>query len=177
MFKLTMFSPIHPNKVGPALKGLHFKETKKGFEWNFDGHTFLICPFGTQGDYQESYGYRVFFDGLIDGGLYLFEMSMSCFNPSISAVEFDLFVTNLTQKDWIRDLNRRPSFKSLDLRGIYRKDQANIVCLPNDTVNIQIRKKTKAIKLPELLKEVDSIRDELTPSKYDLFSVNENMVV
>ncbi|WP_201715516.1 hypothetical protein [Rossellomorea arthrocnemi] len=170
MFKLTTFASVHPDKLGEALKGLHFEQTTKGFEWRLDGHSFLISPFGPKGEFQESYGYRVFFDGLIDGGLYLFEMSMSCFKPNIQAVEFDLVHPNKYQQDWIHEFNKRPSFEPGSLNGIFTKGSIGICCLPVHTVNIQLRKKSKYTKLAEFLREVDLIREEITPIEYDLFN-------
>lgn len=177
MFKLTMFSTSHPEEVGKSLKGLHFKESKEGFFWELDGHKFIISPFGPTENYRESYGYRVYFNGLIDGGLYLFEMSMSCFQPHITGVEFDLSVPSYTQDDWIKEFSKRPSFSSTqNVRGIFNRGEIFIVCLPNNSVNIQIRKKAKGSKLASFIKEIDSVRNEITPSEYDLFSyIGENV--
>jgi hypothetical protein len=176
MFKLTTFVSIHPEKLEIALRGLHFNQTTKGFEWKLDGHTFLISPFGPKGNHQESYGYRIYFDGLIDGGLYLFEMCMSGYEPRIQAVEFDLIHKNRSQQDWIKDFLSRPSLLPGSMRGIFSKGKVGIVCLPDHTVNIQLRIKSKASKLSEFLKEIESVRYELQPSDFDLFSSFEEEV-
>ncbi len=44
MFKITCFSPVDPSKLEKALRGIHFKVVKNGFEWNMDGTTFRIEP-------------------------------------------------------------------------------------------------------------------------------------
>lgn len=176
MFKLTTFASIHPQKLEKALRGLHFNLTPKGFEWKLDGHTFLITPFGPNEKHQESYGYRIYFDGLIDGGLYLFEMCMGGYAPRIQAVEFDLTHKKMSQEEWIKDFFSRPSLTPGSMRGIFTKGKIGIVCLPDHTVNIQLRTKSKANKLLEFLKEIESVRHELQPSDFDLFSSLEEEV-
>ncbi|MFE7064530.1 hypothetical protein ACFVAD_20555 [Sutcliffiella sp. NPDC057660] len=171
MFKITVFSPIPPVEIGPLLKGFRFTEVKNEFVWKVDGYVFRIVPFGTQGRAQTAYGYRVFFNGSIDGGQYLFDLSMGCFTPTINAVEFDLTHPTMKQSDWISDMLRRPSYKTGQLRGIFEKGNVKIVCLPNDVVNLQLRKNhSRVVKLPVFLKEVEMIRDDLLPVEYDLFS-------
>ncbi|NLP52212.1 hypothetical protein [Bacillus sp. RO1] len=177
MFKLTCFSPVPAKEIGNLLKGFRFKHIANEFVWEVDGHCFRIVPFGTQGNSQTQYGYRVYFNGSIDGGLYLFELSMGCLNPTINAVEYDLIFKGKKQEDWIKDLLKRPSYTPQQVRGIFSKGNVNVICLPNQIVNLQIRKKhSKAFKLIELLKEVENIKEELKPVKYDLFSAYEEVV-
>lgn len=172
MFKLTCFAPAHPSKLGPALAAVHFKNVKGKFVWQMDGAQFVIEPFKNYGDHQASYGYRVYFDGSIDGAMYLFEMSMGCFSPQINGVEYTIYHQSKTQESWIKDFLKRPSFRTSDVRGVFRKGDVGVVCLPDSTVNLQIRKKgTKPFKLIELLKEIDCLKHDIMPVDYDLFSV------
>ncbi|MCM3443558.1 MULTISPECIES: hypothetical protein [Metabacillus] len=171
MFKLTCFAPVHPSKLGPALQSVHFKEVKGDFIWEMDGTQFVIEPFKKYGDHQSSYGYRVYFNGSIDGALYLFDMSMGCFQPQINAVEYTLHHQSKNQESWIKDLFRRSSFEKSKTRGIFQKGNVGVICLPDSTVNLQIRKKVKSFRLIELIKEIECLRQEIMPSDYDLFSV------
>ncbi|UAL49881.1 hypothetical protein K7887_22450 (plasmid) [Sutcliffiella horikoshii] len=177
MFKLTCFSPVSAKEIGKLLKGFRFKNIANEFVWEVDGHVFRIVPFGPQGNSQTQYGYRVYFNGSIDGGLYLFELSMGCLKSTINAVEYDISLEEWTQDDWITDLLKRPSYKPQQIRGIFSKGNVNVICLPNNIVNLQLRKKhSKAFKLIELLKEVESIKEELEPVEFDLFSTFEEVV-
>ncbi|QHA38713.1 hypothetical protein D5E69_23045 (plasmid) [Rossellomorea marisflavi] len=175
MFKLTTFAAVHPRELESALRGLHFRPVKGGYEWSIDGHIFRIQPFGPKGEHQEAYGYRIHFDGLIDGGLYLFEMSMAGFKPTIQAVEFDMIHPEKTQAVWISDFLRRPSLEPGGMRGIFSKGKVGIICLPDHSVNIQLRIKGKASKLPVLLREIESVRSELQPEDFNLFSYGEGV--
>ncbi|NRD80852.1 hypothetical protein HPT25_26345 [Bacillus sp. BRMEA1] len=171
MFKLTCFASIHPTALGQAIKAVNFKDMKDKFVWQMDGAQFVIEPFRNYRDHQASYGYRVYFDGSIDGALYLFEMSMGVFSPEITGVEYSLHHHSKNQETWIKDFLNRPSFRTTDVRGVFLKGSIGIVCLPDSSVNIQIRKKTKAYKLIELLKEIDCLKHDIMPVDYDLFSV------
>ncbi|QCJ45454.1 hypothetical protein FAY30_26290 (plasmid) [Bacillus sp. S3] len=43
MFKITCFAPVEPEQLEKALKGIHFKTVKNGFEWRMDGNT--VSPY------------------------------------------------------------------------------------------------------------------------------------
>lgn len=171
MFKITCFASVHPSTLGPALKAVHFNEVKGRFIWRLEGAEFVIEPFKNYGDHQSSYGYRVYFDGSIDGAMYLFDMSLGCFQPQITGVEYLLQHQSKNQEGWINDLLKRPSYRTCDVRGVFFKGHVGVVCLPDSTVNLQIRKKIKAYKLIELLKEIDCLKHDIMPVDYDLFSV------
>ncbi|MDC3424361.1 hypothetical protein NC797_07555 [Aquibacillus sp. 3ASR75-11] len=172
MYKITCFTSITPNELGKALKGFRFLTTKEGFEWKVDGYSFRIEPFKNQPRHNMN-GYRVYFDGSIDGGIYLFDMAIGWTHPKITGVEFDLSVSSRTSKDWINDLISRNSFRTIDTRGLFRKGKVGVIAV-NDTVTLQIRStKGKQLKLIECLKEVEKIREEITPVEFDLFSFIE----
>jgi len=178
MFKVTCFIEHSPEKLSSALSGLHFQKTKEGFVWNLDGHVFRIEPFKNQSRASNFYGYRVYFDGSIDGGLYLFDLSMGFFHPRVTGVEYNLFHHNRDKNDWLKDFNSRKSYQSSDTLGIYRKGKVGIVVL-DDCVNLQIRAtKKRSLKLIECLKQIDKIQEEIKPIEYDLFSImGEGMAI
>ncbi|WP_209124513.1 hypothetical protein [Alkalihalobacillus sp. BA299] len=176
MFKITCFIEHSPEKLSAALTGLHFQNKKEGFIWSVDGHIFRIEPFKYQGRATNSYGYRVYFDGSIDGGIYLFDLSMGFLNPKVTGVEYNLYHQNRDKNDWLKDLNSRKSYQKSDTLGIYRKGNVGVVVL-DDCVNLQIRAtKKRSLKLIECLKQIDMIQEEIKPVEYDLFSILEEGV-
>ncbi|PGT83240.1 hypothetical protein [Bacillus sp. AFS040349] len=175
MFKITCFAPISPEDLGKALKALKFQEKKGCYEWYLDGHVFRIEPFKNQ-PRDSMKGYRVYFNGNIDGGIYLFDSALGWLETNISGVECELEIASMKSNDWIKDLISRNSFKTLDTRGLFLKGRVGVVVV-NDKVNLQIRStKGKQLKLIECLKEVNVIRDELRPDDFNLFSFIEEGV-
>lgn len=172
MFKITCFASISPEDLSAALRGLRFTQKKDCFEWQLDGHFFRIEPFKNQS--RESLkGYRVFFNGAIDGGLYLFDSALGWLSPSIAGVEYELSHESKNSNDWLNDLSKRSSFKCLDPRGLYMKGNTHLVVV-NDKINLQIRSpKGKSLKMIKCLKEVNALRDELKPVSFDLFSIGQ----
>lgn len=173
MFKITCFVDTSPADLYKALNGLHFQQSKEGFVWNMDGNQFRIEPFKCNATRGSSFGYRVYFDGSIDGGLYLFNLSMGFMNPKINGVEYDVYHNNRTKLEWIRDLNSRVGFKKSPTLGIYRNGSVGIVVL-DDCVNLQIRPShKKSLKVIECLKELHLVQSELQPNNYDILSLLE----
>lgn len=176
MFKVTCFIELSPEKLSSALSGLHFLNKNEGLVWSLDGHIFRIEPFKNQERANNSYGYRVYFDGSIDGGLYLFDLSMGFLNPRITGVEYSLYHHNRDKNDWIKDLNSRKPYKRSDTLGIYRKGNIGVVIL-DDCVILQIRAtKNRSLKLLECLKQIDMIQEEIKTVEIDLFSFTEEGV-
>lgn len=169
MFKITCFAPIEPKKLGEVLKGIHFRTVKGCFEWSLDGHIFRIEPFQNQ-PRDSMKAYRIFFDGDITGGSYLYDLSIGCMSPIVTGVEFDLDHSNMNSSDWIDQIGKLPSYKMLDARGIFEKDGVGIIVV-NNQVTLQLRsRKNKKLIMLDCLKKIDSIREELTPNRFDLFS-------
>ncbi|MFT9496316.1 MULTISPECIES: hypothetical protein [Bacillota] len=170
MFKLTCFAPIEPEKLELSLRGIHFKIVKNGFEWHMDGTTFRIEPFQNQ-PRESMKAYRVYFDGDIQGGSYLFDLSLGCMGAIVTGVEFIMTHPKMKQDDWIKDLRKRPSYKMIDPRGLFMKGSCGVVVV-NDSVTLQLRsKKNKKLIMVDCLKKIDFIREELYPVEYDLFSI------
>ncbi|WP_066412842.1 hypothetical protein [Sutcliffiella cohnii] len=175
MFKITCFLGTSPEKLSIALSGLRFQQTKDGFIWGLDGHIFHIKPFKNQAR-GTLYGYRIYFNGSIDGGLYLFDTSLGCLSPKVTGVEYSLFCPTKSKLEWIQDFNSRRTFSKTDTIGIYRKGNAGIVVL-EDSVSIQIRSFSKRpLKLIECLKQLDILLSEIKPLEYDLFSFSQEGV-
>lgn len=169
MFKITCFAPIEPEQLGKALKGIHFMATKKGYEWSMDGTTFRIEPFQEQ-PRDSMKGYRIYFDGDIHGGTYLFDLSIGCMGAEVTGVEYQLEHQSMKKEQWLKDLRRRPSFKMIDPRGLFMKQKVGVVLL-NDSVILQLHsRKNQKLIMVNALKEIDFIRDELQPVEFDLFS-------
>lgn len=169
MFKLTCFVPMEPNQLETLLKGIHFQPRNNGLEWRMDDAVFRIEPFKNQ-PRDSMKAYRVYFDGDIDGGLYLFDLSLGCLGAQVTAIEYALQSPGMTTSDWIKELRKRPSYKMVDGRGIYSKLGAHIVVV-NNTLTIQMHSpKNKKLKTVDCLKQVNSIREDLTPVEVDLFS-------
>ncbi|MCD4837950.1 MULTISPECIES: hypothetical protein [Neobacillus] len=79
-------------------------------------------------------------------------------------------------EDWIKDLRKKSSYKMVDPRGLFTKDNCFVVVVQN-TVTIQLRSKKKPkTKNGGLSKKVDLIREELMPDKYDLFSLSNSEI-
>ena len=176
MFKITCFIELSHDKLATTLRGLHFQVNREGFFWSVDGHVFRIEPFKNQGRASNSYGYRVYFDGTIDGGIYLFDLSMGFLNPRITGVEYNLYHQNRVKNDWLKDFNSRKAYLNSDTTGIYRKGNVGIVVL-DDCVNLQIREtKKRSLNLIECLKQINIIQEEIKPVEYDLFSIMEEGV-
>lgn len=175
MYKLTCFAPVEPKQLEQALKGITFKTVKNGFEWKMDGTTFRIEPFQNQ-PRDSMKAYRIFYDGGdINGGAYLFDLSLGCMGGIVTAVEYTMEHPSMKQSDWMKDLRKRKSFQMIDPRGLFMKQRVGIVVVEN-SITIQLRsRKNKKLILIDSLKTVDSIREELIPIEFDLFSSMEEI--
>lgn len=169
MYKITCFAPIEPEQLGNALKGIRFTATKRGYEWSMDGSTFRIEPFQEQ-PRDSMKGYRVYFDGDIHGGAYLFDLSMGCLGAYVTGVECQLEHLKMKKENWFKELRRNRTFKLIDKRGLFMKEGINVV-LVNDSVILQLHsRKNQKLIMVDALKQIDSIREELLPVEIDLFS-------
>lgn len=176
VYTITCFTEITPEKLGNYLKGISFKHTKDGFEWSIDGYTFRIVPFKNQ-PRDSLKGYRVYFDGDMNGGTYLFNLSMGCLSPIVTGVEFVLEHEDMKTMDWIKELRKHPSFKRTDMYGIYEKNGMGLIVV-NDSITIQMRsKKNKKLILIDCMRQIESIRDELKPVDFNLFSILQEDIV
>lgn len=175
MYKITMFIDTSIEELGRELVKIRFRPCKgtKGWEFTMKDIYFRIEPLKTQG-YNSEIGIRIYSNGSIDGILHLFETSLVWTNPIITGVEIILEgIKNAA--DWLRDIRRLKSFKSVltELhRGIFRKDNTSLVFV-SDIATLQIR--GKKLNLRDCLREVSSIRDEILPNPIDLFSFAETM--
>lgn len=169
MFKITCFAPIEPKQLENAIKGIHFKTVKSGFEWKMDGTTFRIEPFQNQ-PRERMKGYRVFFDGDIHGGSYLFDLSLGCLGAEVTGVEYILEHPTMKNLDWMKQLRKRSTYQMVDVRGLFVKQSVGVI-LVNDSVTLQLRsRKNKKLIMVDAIKKIDFIREELMPVEYDLFS-------
>ncbi len=176
-FKVTCFTGLSPERMKGALKGLHFKDVKGSYQWELDGHVFRIEPFQNQPRYDNVFGYRVYFNGSIDGAAYLFDLSLGYLEPKITGLEYNMPHGKKSRYDWIKDLSSRRTYLKSSRMGLFKKGKTGIVVL-DDLVNLQIRPaKKESLKLIEGLKEIDFIRDELSPQEFDLFSCSEEGAV
>jgi hypothetical protein len=170
MYCITTFAPIVPEQLAHVLKGLRFKISRQRYEWSQEGHMFAIEPFVHQPREKEK-GYRVYANGLMDGILYMFDCTIGWLEPSVNGVEYILKHPSYTKDKWQKELAKRPSFKMVDTRGIYCKDGIFVV-LVGDELRIQLRPPhSKKLNLLQGMRKVDSIREELQPIEYDLFSL------
>ncbi|MCM3216780.1 hypothetical protein M3612_20040 [Niallia taxi] len=146
-----------------ALKGIRFTKQKNGLEWRMYGSVFRIEPFQNQSR-ELLKGYRVYFDGDIIGG------SNLCIGAQVTNIVCILDYPSKTSQDWINELTSRPSCKMIDPRGLF---VAGDICLTivKDSLIIQKRsRKNQKLKLIENLKQIDFIREDLSPKEFDLFS-------
>jgi hypothetical protein len=175
MFKITCFAPIEPGTLEKALKGVHFESTKDGFEWNMDGTSFRIEPFKSQ-PRDSMKGYRIYFNCDINGGSYLYDLTLGCMGAEITGIEYILEDSSIQHHDWMNDLRNRPSYRMKDSRGLFSKQDVGVI-LVNNTVTLQLRsRKNQKLKMWDCLKQVDFIREDLQPVKYDLFSFNKEEI-
>lgn len=176
MFKLTCFVPVEPKQLENALRGIHFKSVKKGFEWRMDDAVFRIEPFENQ-PRSSMKAYRVFFTGDMTGGLYLFDLSLGCMGAQVTGIEYVLEYPGKTSEEWKKDLRKRQSYKMIDSRGFYKKNGVNIVVI-NDQVILQLHSpKNKTLLTIDSLEKVNFIREELQPVEYDLFTSLEGVEI
>lgn len=174
MFKITCFAPIEPKQLEKALKGIHFKTVKYGFEWKMDGTTFRIEPFKNdpRGIVR---GYRAYFDGDIHGGTYLFDLSLGCLGAEVTAVEYILKYPTMSSVDWLNNIRKRSSYQMIDSRGLFNKQGVGVIVV-NDSVTLQLHsRKSKKLIMVDAIKKIDFIREELVPVEYDLFSFQEEI--
>jgi len=176
MFKIICFVKLPPEQLTQALKGLYFMTHGDSLVWKMDGATFQIVPFKQRLRSDTTFGYKVYFNGSIDGGGYLFDLSLGYLNPKINGIEYRALNEKFNKNDWLKMLETRKTFLPSETRGIYRKGRVGIIVLDNQLV-LQIRaNKNKSLKLMESLKELSSIYDELKPEKFDLFSFSQSIV-
>ncbi|WP_078557037.1 hypothetical protein [Bacillus alkalicellulosilyticus] len=169
MYKITCFAAITEEKLSNALRALRFKKTKEGYEWQLDSAIFKIIPFENQ-PRGKTKGFRVYFNGSIEGGIYLLDTSLGWLSPSITGVEYDMFLEYFDNREWVKNLCSRPNYKTLDTRGIFRKGPVGVV-VSYEHLNLQIRaSKGKQLKILDCLREVEKVREELQPVYFDLFS-------
>lgn len=172
MYKITTFSDMGKEEIEKGLKGLPFKKMKTSFEWRADQNTFQIVPFANQPQYGQK-GYRAYFNGNVDGGIYLFDMSLGWCNPNVTGVEYTLTHEGYTQTEWRKELRKRPSIKTIDAKGMFKKGNIMIV-LVGDQVHLQIR--GKSLKLIDCLREIEIMKGDLLPDEFNLFSFVEGGV-
>jgi hypothetical protein len=175
MFKITCFAPIEPKQLEKVLKGIHFQTIKSGFEWKMDASTFRIEPFQNQ-PRDSMKAYRIYFNGDIHAGTYLFDLSLGCMGAIVTAVEYQLEHPTMKHQDWMKDLQRRASYQMIDARGLFMKQRIGVV-LVDDTLTLQLRsRKNQKLIMMDALKKIDFIREELMPVEYDLFSFQEEEI-
>jgi hypothetical protein len=175
MFKLTCFAPIEPAKLEQLLKGIHFKPVKNGLEWYMDGTIFRIEPFQNQ-PRESRKGYRIYFNGDIHGGTYLFDISLGCLGAEVTGIEYLLEHQNMQNEDWMKDLRKRASYKLADNRGIFNKQGVGVIVM-NNSITLQLRSnKNKKLKIVECLEKISVIRNELMPIDNDLFSFSKEEI-
>ncbi|MEU2441871.1 hypothetical protein ABZ595_37670 [Streptomyces rubradiris] len=166
---------MEPNELENALKGLRFTKKKNDLEWNMDGSTFRIEPFQNQSR-ELLKGYRVYFNGDISGGYHLFNLSIGCLGAQVTNIDCILDYPFKTSQDWINELMKRPSCKMIDARGLFVLGDIFLTVV-NDSLIIQKRiRKNQKLKLKETLKQIDFIREDLSPKEFDLFSFGEEVI-
>ena len=166
LFRMTCFLNIPPEKLTSLLVPLKFQKTRDSLVWRMDDHYFSIHPFKNQ-PRNGVYGYRVLFNGQMQGGIYLFDQSLSTFTPKIVSVEYIL--DNDKDVGWWRNQCLKYRLKKRST-GAFRSGRVSIV-LTGETIHFMIRSSAgKGLKVYECFKEIDELKDLLVPSKVDLFS-------
>ncbi|MEK4671093.1 hypothetical protein [Niallia sp. FSL R7-0271] len=172
MYKLTCFIPMEPDEVEEALRGIRFTKKKDGFEWSMNGSVFRIEPFQNQSR-ELLKGYRVYFDGDIVGCSYLFDLSIGCLGAHVTSIDCIIEHPSKTYQDWITDLSKRPSCKMIDSKGLFVKGDIYLTIVNNSLIIQKRSRKNQKLKLIETLKQIDFIREDLSPKEFDLFSFGE----
>lgn len=171
MYKVTFFMEVSPNELEEKLVPVGFKKSKGSLLWSSEGSMFQIIPFGGNDRNTNLYGYRLFFNS-IGGGLYLYDMSLSMFQPIIKGVEYNLTELERTKDSWLFFFKSRPNFKVVDPRGIYQRDKVGIVVVNDNHLNLQIRPKQPkgVVPLNHSLEDIAVLLEELNPVELDIFS-------
>jgi hypothetical protein len=167
---------VAPSELEKKLKAVGFTNQKGSLIWkspNDSGIIFQIVPFGVNDRHCSNYGYRLYFNGSIDGALYLYDMALAGFFPEVIGVEYNLTELERTRLGWVFYFKSRTSYIKEDDRGIFRKGNVGIVCVGDNHLNLQIRpKRPKGIvPLKESLVEISRLLEEINPMTLDLFSV------
>lgn len=171
MYKVTFFMETSPKELEEKLLPVGFKKSKGSLIWSSEGSTFQIVPFGGNNRITSDYGYRLFFNSL-SGGLYLYDMSLSMFKPTIRGVEYNLTELERTKEGWQFYFKSRPNFKVIDPRGIYQKGKVGIVIVNDNHLNLQVRPKKPrgVVPLNESLEEIAVLVEEFNPTELDIFT-------
>lgn len=176
MYKVTFFMSVPPAELENKLTPVGFVNQKGSLTWHSPHDKsliFQIVPFGGDNRFSSNYGYRLYFNGSIDGALYLFDMALAGFFPDITGVEYNLTELERTKAGWVFYFKSRSGYVKVDERGIYRKGNIGIVCVNDNHLNLQIRpKRPKGIvPLKDSLVEISHLVEEINPVNLDLFSV------
>jgi hypothetical protein len=174
MYKVTLFMKVSPKELEEKLLPVGFKQSKGSLLWSSEGNIFQIVPFGGNDRITSDYGYRLYFNSL-NGGLYLYDMALSMFQPEIKGVEYNLTELERTKAGWQFYFKSRPSFKEIDARGIYQKGKVGIVIVNDNHLNLQVRPKRPkgVVPLNESLEEISVLLEEINPTELDIFSFLE----
>lgn len=175
MYKITFFMEISPKELEKKLLPVGFKNVNGSLLWGVEESTFQIVPFSLDNRYSNDYGYKLYFKGSIGGALYLYDMALRMFKPSIKAVEYDLTEIERTKQAWQFYFKSRTSFREVDERGIYERGDIGIVCVYDNHLNLQIRPKRPKGEVPlnRSLEEISVLLEELNPTTMDIFSILE----
>lgn len=167
MYQLTFFIDAKAQQIKEGLRCMGFRDSKEGIQLKREQHSITIIPI-TDNNVVDSNGYKVQVNGTMDIVLYLFDV-LSCYKPQITALEF--FIYDIKSKaEWIKDLIKLPSFQCNDMRGIFKKNNTGIIVCNNEVILTRRAMRYKTLALYESLKEIELIREEIVPNKFDLFS-------
>lgn len=171
-FKITFFLEQSIKELEAGLKGLGFKRAEKALVWKVEDRVFEICPFAAAKRYNDPYGYRVYFNGTVSGGLYLFDLSIALYRPQVIAVECESPFGDKTRQEWVRHFKSLANMQDGPMEGTFRWKGINIMV--TDRVIFMLRaKQQKTIKIVECVKKIKDVQAEMMPERFDLFSVGD----
>lgn len=175
MYKVTFFMSISPKELEDKLLPVGFKKSNGSLIWGSEDSSFQIVPFSTDNRITIDYGYRLFFKDSIAGALYLYDMGLRMFEPSIKAVEYNLTELERTRQGWQYYFKSRAAYKEIDSRGIYENGNVGLVCIQDNLLNMQIRPKRPKgdVALSQSLEEIAILLEEIKPTAMDIFSFAE----
>ncbi|WP_163537320.1 hypothetical protein [Gracilibacillus sp. YIM 98692] len=171
-FQFTVFVNHKESLIERGLKGLRFRKKGDSFTLDMDCTYFHVVPFQHQ-PRSSLNGYRCYCNGSIEGATYLLDTSFGWTDPEVTGILCTIKDDDKTQEDWIHHLQNHVHCHMVDARGLFRYKKTMVSIVPEGICLHLHAPKGKKLDTLKSLQEIDSMRENISPLKYDLFSFLE----
>lgn len=171
-YRLTVFVNQKEETMEKAWRSLRLKNKHNVFELMMEDTYFRITPFQNQ-PRSSLNGYRIAFNGTLEGCMYLLDTSFGWTTVEVTGVYCIIKDEGKSKKDWLDLLTHDLDGELVDARGLIRVNKKMVSILPEGVCIEMHAPKGKQLNTYQTLKEIDSIREMITPKEYDLFSFME----